>query len=63
MAALERAAGRADVSGPLLLYTMGPSFASAHTPPSSSGGGGGFGGGFSGGSVGGGGGGGSSGCW
>ena len=50
------------VNGPLLVYTMGPSFSSAHTPPSSSGGGGG-GGGFSGGSVGGGGGGGSSGSW
>jgi uncharacterized membrane protein YgcG len=52
-------------SGPLLVYTMGPSFASGHTAPSSSGGsGGGFsGGGFSGGSVGGGGGGGSSGSW
>ncbi len=49
------------VSGPLLVYTMGPSFSSAHTAPSSSGGGGG--GGFSGGSVGGGGGGGSSGSW
>ena len=53
------------VSGPLLVYSMGPAFTSAHTAPSSSGGsGGGFsGGGFSGGSVGGGGGGGSSGCW
>ncbi len=53
------------MSGPLLVYTMGPSFTSGHTAPSSSGGsGGGFsGGGFSGGSVGGGGGGGSSGSW
>ena len=53
------------VSGPLLVYSMGPAFTSAHTAPSSSGGsGGGFsGGGFSGGSVGGGGGGGSSGSW
>ena len=52
------------VTGPLLVYTMGPSFTQLHTAPSSSGGGGvGFGGGFSGGSVGGGGGGGSSGSW
>lgn len=51
-------------SGPLLLYTMGPTFSSGHTSPSSGGGGfgGGGGGGFSGG-VGGGGGGGSSGSW
>jgi uncharacterized membrane protein YgcG len=53
-------------TGPLLFYSMGPSFTSFHTAPSTSGGsGGGFGGGggFSGGSVGGGGGGGSSGSW
>jgi uncharacterized membrane protein YgcG len=51
-------------TGPLLLWTMAPSFHSGFTPPSSSGGGGGWGGGggFSG-SVGGGGGGGSSGSW
>ncbi len=52
-------------TGPLLLWSMGPSFHSSITPPSSSGGGGGSwggGGGFSG-SVGGGGGGGSSGSW
>jgi uncharacterized membrane protein YgcG len=51
-------------TGPLLLWSMGPSFTSGYTPPSSSGGGGGGGGGggFSG-SVGGGGGGGSSGSW
>ncbi len=50
--------------GPLLVYSMGPSFGRSYTPPSSSGGsGGGFSGGFSGGSVGGGGGGGSSGSW
>lgn len=54
-------------TGPLIVYSMGPSFSSAHTPPSSSGGGGGGfsgggGGGFSG-SAGGGGGGGSSGSW
>jgi uncharacterized membrane protein YgcG len=50
-------------TGPLLLWTMAPSFHSGFTPPSSSGGGGfGGGGGFSG-SVGGGGGGGSSGSW
>ena len=52
------------VSGPLLVYSMSPSFGSSYTPPSSSGGSGfGGGGGFSGGSVGGGGGGGSSGSW
>ncbi len=52
-------------TGPLLLWSMGPSFTSAYTPPSSSGGGGGWGGGGGGfsGSVGGGGGGGSSGSW
>ncbi len=54
-------------TGPLLVYSMGPSWSSTYTAPSSSGGGfggGGFsGGGFSGGSVGGGGGGGSSGSW
>jgi hypothetical protein len=60
-------------TGPLLIYTMGPSWARTYTAPVSSGsssglggggfGGGGFGGGFSGGSVGGGGGGGSSGSW
>jgi uncharacterized membrane protein YgcG len=50
-------------SGPLLVYSLGPSFTSGHTAPSSSGSGGGGGGGFSGGSVGGGGGGGSSGSW
>ncbi|MET0577070.1 MAG: hypothetical protein ABW122_00315, partial [Ilumatobacteraceae bacterium] len=54
-------------TGPLLFYSMGPSFTSFHTAPSSSGGSGGSfgggGGGFSGGSVGGGGGGGSSGSW
>ena len=55
-------------TGPLLLWTMAPSFHSGFTPPSSSGGGGGGGswggggGGFSG-SVGGGGGGSSSGSW
>ncbi len=53
-------------TGPLLLYSMGPIFASGFTPPPSTGGGsggwGGGGGGFSG-SVGGGGGGGSSGSW
>jgi uncharacterized membrane protein YgcG len=52
-------------TGPLLLWSMAPSFHSSFTPPSSSGGGGGWGsggGGFSG-SVGGGGGGGSSGSW
>jgi uncharacterized membrane protein YgcG len=51
-------------TGPLLLWSMGPSFTSGFTPPSSSGGGGGGwgGGGFSGG-VGGGGGGGGSGSW
>ena len=48
-------------TGPLLVYSMGSSFAGSHTPPSSSGAGGS--GGFSGGSVGGGGGGGSSGSW
>jgi hypothetical protein len=59
-------------TGPILVYSMGPSWTRSITPPSSSGGGfsgggGGFGGGgfggFSGGSVGGGGGGGSSGSW
>jgi uncharacterized membrane protein YgcG len=59
--------------GPLLIYTMGPSWGRTYTAPPSTGGsggfggggfgGGGFGGGFSGGSVGGGGGGGSSGSW
>ncbi len=64
--AWERAMERSSVPpaelsvGPLLVYSMAPSFSSAHTAPSSSGGGGG--GGFSGG-VGGGGGGGSSGSW
>jgi len=69
-AAWERALHASSVApaeytgGPLLLYTMGPSFGRTYTAPSSSGGGGGFsGGGFSGGSVGGGGGGGSSGSW
>ena len=52
------------VGGPLLVYSMAPSFGSSYTAPSSSGGSGfGGGGGFSGGSVGGGGGGGSSGSW
>ncbi|MGI9052877.1 MAG: DUF2207 family protein [Ilumatobacteraceae bacterium] len=50
------------VNGPLLVYSMGPSFSSAHTAPSSSGSAGSSGG-FTGGSVGGGGGGGSSGSW
>ena len=50
------------VNGPLLVYSMGPSFSGAHTAPSSSGSGGSSGS-FSGGSVGGGGGGGSSGSW
>jgi uncharacterized membrane protein YgcG len=65
--AWERAMERSSVPpselsmGPLLVYSMAPSFSSAHTAPSSTGGGGG-GGGFSGG-VGGGGGGGSSGSW
>jgi uncharacterized membrane protein YgcG len=64
--AWERAMERSSVPpaelsmGPLLVYSMAPSFSSAHTAPSSTGGGGG--GGFSGG-VGGGGGGGSSGSW
>jgi uncharacterized membrane protein YgcG len=64
--AWERAMQRSSVPpaemsmGPLLVYSMAPSFSSAHTAPSSTGGGGG--GGFSGG-VGGGGGGGSSGSW
>jgi hypothetical protein len=64
--AWERAMERSSVPpaelavGPLLVYSMAPSFSSAHTAPSSSGGSGG--GGFSGG-VGGGGGGGSSGSW
>jgi uncharacterized membrane protein YgcG len=53
----------ANLSTPLLVYTMGSSFNSTFTAPSSSGGGGSFGGGFSGGGVGGGGGGGSSGSW
>jgi uncharacterized membrane protein YgcG len=73
--AWERAMRASSVSpaelstGPLLVYSMGPSWSSTFTPPSSSGGGSGFGGGgfsgggFSGGSVGGGGGGGSSGSW
>jgi uncharacterized membrane protein YgcG len=50
-------------AAPLLVHSMGSSFASTRTAPSSSGGSGGGGGGFSGGSVGGGGGGGSSGSW
>jgi uncharacterized membrane protein YgcG len=50
-------------SGPLLVYSMGSSFAGGRTAPSSGGSGGYSGGGFSGGSVGGGGGGGSSGSW
>jgi uncharacterized membrane protein YgcG len=73
--AWERAMRASSVSpaelstGPLLIYSMGPSWSSTYTAPPSSGGGGGFsgggfgGGGFSGGSVGGGGGGGSSGSW
>jgi uncharacterized membrane protein YgcG len=76
--AWERALEASSVSpaelstGPLLVYSMGPSWSRTITPPSSSGGGvgggggfggGGFGGGFSGGSVGGGGGGGGSGSW
>jgi uncharacterized membrane protein len=50
------------LSSPLLVYSMGSSFAHTRTAPSSSGSSG-FSGGFSGGSVGGGGGGGSSGSW
>jgi hypothetical protein len=50
----------AAMSGPMLMYTLGPTFASTHTAPSSSGS---SGGGFSGGGTGGGGGGGSSGSW
>jgi hypothetical protein len=60
-------------TGPILVYSMGPSWSRSIVPPTSSGGGfsgggggfggGGFGGGFSGGSVGGGGGGRSSGSW
>jgi uncharacterized membrane protein YgcG len=73
--AWERAMRASSVSpaefstGPLLVYSMGPSWSSTYTAPSSPGGSGGFGGGgfsgggFSGGSVGGGGGGGSSGSW
>jgi uncharacterized membrane protein YgcG len=76
--AWERAMEASSVSpaelstGPILVYSMGPSWSRSIVPPSSSGGGGfggggfgggGFGGGFSGGSVGGGGGGGSSGSW
>jgi uncharacterized membrane protein YgcG len=72
--AWERAMRASSVSpaelstGPLLIYSMGPSWSSTYTAPSTSGGSGGFGGGFSGGgfsggSVGGGGGGGSSGSW
>jgi uncharacterized membrane protein YgcG len=51
----------AAMSGPMLMYTLGPTFATTHTAPSSSGS---SGGGFSGGGgMGGGGGGGSSGSW
>jgi uncharacterized membrane protein YgcG len=52
----------ASLTHPMLVYSMGSSFASSHTAPSSSGSGS-SGGSFSGGSVGGGGGGGSSGSW
>ena len=52
------------MSSPMLVYSMGSSFASTHSPPSTSGSSGGSSSsGFSGGSVGGGGGGGSSGSW
>jgi len=50
----------AAMSGPMLMYTLGPTFASTHTAPSTSSG---SSGGFSGGGTGGGGGGGSSGSW
>jgi hypothetical protein len=52
-----------NLSSPMWLYTMGPSFDSTRSAPSSSGSGGSSFSGFSGGSVGGGGGGGSSGSW
>ena len=52
-----------NLTTPLLLYSMGPSFDSTRSAPSSSGSGSGLSSGFSGGSVGGGGGGGSSGNW
>jgi uncharacterized membrane protein YgcG len=51
------------LTGPMIIYNMGPAMSSTRTAPSQSGSSGGGGGGFSGGSSGGGGGGGSSGSW